>query len=88
MSKQPKRAKPRQIIELFARNISNPVPEVLLMFGVIKQAILDTRDQEPIYRRDAINFFVSGRHHLFCDLVGLDGEWVREVLRDHGVIGY
>lgn len=71
-----------QICKVFARNYERS-PEGDLLFAVISLAVWDIFNSREAERDDAIRFFKEGRHNLFCDFIGLDWQWVSEIMRDY-----
>lgn len=81
------------IQKLFIRNADVELPEQRLWMAVLCKAIDDLLPGErkhpvdKVYvrnaRRAARIFFERGQYVIFCDWVGLDPHWVREILRDH-----
>lgn len=76
-----------QICKLFARQTEIDMPEQKLIFAVLSQAVSDVMNGAAMDKIDAVRFFKEGRHHLFCDIVGLNGDWVSEIMRDHAGLG-
>jgi hypothetical protein len=76
----------RHILMLLVRNADIQIPEQKLMFAVVMNAIQDLMDKTPSKKAHSTvagKFFTSGTHVFFCDMCGLDPDWVVEILRDH-----
>lgn len=81
------------IQKLFIRNADIELPEQRLWMAVLCHAIADLLPGERKHpvdktyvrnsRRAAKIFFERGQYVIFCDWVGLDPDWVLEILRDH-----
>jgi hypothetical protein len=56
------------------------LPEVKLWLAVICQALAEADNDK---KTSARNFLLSDRFTLVCEVIGLDSEWVMELLRDH-----
>lgn len=76
----------RNIASLLTRHAELDMPEQRLMLAVILNAISDLMDKTPsnkYWRTMSYDFFTSGTHVFFCDMCGLNPDWVVEILRDH-----
>lgn len=76
----------RNIASLLLRHAELEMPEQRLMLAVILHSISDLMDKTPsnkYWRTMSFEFFTRGTHVFFCDMCGLDPDWVVEVLRDH-----
>lgn len=81
------------IMRLFLRNAQIEMAEQKLWMAVLCNAVMDLiMGERKSYqdamrvesaRREAESFFRCKRHVTVCDWVGLDPDWVVEVLRDH-----
>lgn len=58
-------------------------PETQLSLAVIEQAAFDLRSQSKKEQMDARSFILSRRFSFWCDLIGLDEDYAREVISDH-----
>ena len=58
-------------------------PETNLTLAVIEQAAFDLRSQIKKERIEARGFILSGRFAFWCELIGLDKDYAREVISDH-----
>ena len=65
------------IERLLLRNVEFVCPESWLCSSVIKQVFVDLCGPSRDARRDARNFFCDGRLEIWCDLIGLNPEFVR-----------
>lgn len=87
------KATPSQINTVLRRAAPHSATgEAKLILAVIGQAVYDVMcsgctSSERINKQQARSFFTSRRHQLFCESVGLDPDWVSEILRDHAGIG-
>ncbi|MBK7492698.1 MAG: hypothetical protein IPI17_12490 [Nitrosomonas sp.] len=76
----------RNIASLLARHAVLEIPEQGVMLAVVLKAISDLMDKTPsnrYFRSTASDFFARGTHVFFCDMCGLNPDWVVEILRDH-----
>lgn len=81
------------IMRLFIRQADIELAEQKLWMAVLGNAVMDLLlGQRSTYqdsmrveraRRKAVSFFKEGRHVTVCDCLGLNPDWVLEVLRDH-----
>lgn len=81
------------IMRLFIRQADIELAEQKLWMAVLGNAVMDLLlGQRSTYqdsmrveraRRNAVSFFKEGRHVTVCDWLGLNPDWVLEVLRDH-----
>lgn len=81
------------IMKLFIRQADVELAERKLWMAVLCNAVMDLmvgerksyQDSMRVNRaRLAAKSFFQRRHHvIFCDWLGLDPDWVLEVLRDH-----
>lgn len=85
------------IQRLFIRNADIETAEQKLWMAVLCNAVMDLmtkergsyQDQMRVDReqREAASYFERGYYVFACDMVGLDPDWVFEVLRDHAGLG-
>ncbi len=73
---------------LFVRNADIEIPEQVLMLAIILHACQDLLSSgegsaSASLRSSAEKFFLIGQHVFYCDCVGLNPDWVVEVLRDY-----
>lgn len=83
--------------QLFIRNAEIDDPERALWMAVLCKAISDLMPGDPSHpgyrrhvmalRREAVKYFSKNQHATICDFVGLNPDWVNEVLRDHAGLG-
>lgn len=71
---------------LLLRHVNQLCPETRLVVSVIRQAFVDLCDVSRDHRRDARHFFHDGRLDDWCDLVGLNPAFVREVAYKTGYL--
>jgi hypothetical protein len=81
------------IIKLFVQQADIDLPEQKLWMAVLGNSVMDLmlgkrstyQDSMRVERarREAVSFFCERRHVTVCDWVGLNPDWVLEVLRDH-----
>ena len=64
---------------LLLRHVSVVCPESRLIVAVIKQAFVDLCSPSKHQRAEARRFFQDGRLELWCDLVDLPPEFMREI---------
>lgn len=67
------------IERLLLRKVEFVCPESRLCVSVIEQVFVDLCGPSRDARRDARRFFRDGRLEGWCDLLGLNSEFVREV---------
>lgn len=78
------RGNARHIAVLLARHADLELPEQKLMLAVLLKAISDLMDPyEKNHRVLASEFFTRGTYVFFCDMCGLNPEWVMDILRKH-----
>lgn len=80
------RGNARYIATLLARHAELEIPEQKLMLAVILKAVSDLMDKTPsnkYYRNVARELFTGKTHVFFCDMCGLNPQWVNEILRKH-----
>ena len=79
----PQRHKPligaSSLERLLLRHVSVVCPESRLIVAVIKQAFVDLCSPSKHQRAEARRFFQDGRLELWCDLVDLSPEFMREI---------
>ena len=79
----PRRQKPligASLLErLLLRHVAVVCPESRLVVAVIKQAFVDLCSPSKHQRAEARRFFQDGRLELWCDLVDLSPEFMREI---------
>ena len=78
--------------KLFVRNADVEIPEQVLMLAIVLHACQDLLSNgegsaSASLRASAAKFFLSGQHIFYCDCVGLNPDWVVEVLRDYAGLG-
>ena len=81
------------IMKLFIRQADIELAEQKLWMAVLCNAVMDLMVGERKSYQDSMrlrrarlaakSFFIERRHVIFCDWLGLDADWVLEVLRDH-----
>ena len=81
------------IIKLFLQQADIEMAEQKLWMAVLDNAVKDMMlGKRSTYhdsmrveraRREAVSFFKNRRHVTVCDWLGLNPDWVLEVLRDH-----
>ena len=81
------------IIKLFLQQADIELAEQKLWAAVLASAVTDLllgkrstyQDSMRVERarREAVSFFKNRRHVTVCDWLGLNPDWVLEVLRDH-----
>ena len=81
------------IIKLFLQQADIELAEQKLWMAVLGNAVMDLmlgkrstyQDSMRVERarREAVSFFKNRRHVTVCDCLGLNPDWVLEVLRDH-----
>lgn len=71
---------------LLLRHVDHVSPESRLCAGVIKQAFVDLRSSSLGTRRDARRFFRDGRLNAWCDVLGLNPDFVREIALKTGYL--
>lgn len=81
------------ITKLFLQQADIELPEQKLWMAVLANAVMDLllgkrstyQDSMRVERarREAVSFFKDRRHVNVCDWLGLNPDWVLEVLRDH-----
>lgn len=62
-------------------------PEAQLILEVLAQAVWDAMSRDAhmaVWRGRAHLFFTSGTFRPFCELVGLEPDWVARVMREYG----
>lgn len=64
---------------LLLRHVAIVCPESRLIVAVIKQAFIDLCSPSKHLRAEARRFFQDGRLELWCDLVDLSPEFMREI---------
>ncbi len=74
------------IERLLLRKVEFVFPESRLCASVIKQVFVDLCGPSRDARRDARRFFRDGRLEGWCDLIGLNPEFVREVALKTGYL--
>lgn len=60
------------------------------MLAVLLKAVSDLMDKTPsnkYHRVMAREFFTCGTSVFFCDMCGLNPEWVMDILRKHAGLG-
>lgn len=80
------RGNSRDIAMILARHAELEIPEQKLMLAVILKAVSDLMDKAPsnkYHRNVAREFFTGSTHVFFCDMCGLNPQWVSEILRKH-----
>ena len=76
-----KKATYAQFNKLLSRTTPFPLtPEVRLVLGVLTQAWIDADDGDST---EAVRFFMDGRAEVFAGLVGIDGDFVKEIFMKH-----
>lgn len=73
----------RQIAVVVHRALPNEIaclPEVRLWLEVIEKSLIEADSPKKVSVR---NFFSSDSFVLICNAIGLDPEWVRELICDH-----
>lgn len=62
-------------------------PEARLVLAVLRQALQDAmKEGYRLAQREAESarrFWLEGRHAYWCDLIGLDPDYVGRLVRDH-----
>lgn len=84
------RGNSRDIAIILGRHADLEVPEQKLMLAVILKAVSDLMDKTPsnkYHRTMAREFFTGKGYVFFCDMCGLNPEWVRDILRKHAGLG-
>lgn len=81
------------IAKLFIRNADIDLPEQKLWMAVLCNVVADLMMTQPtsyysrvraeLLKRQALQFFRERNHVTLCDWLGLNPDWVVEVLRDH-----
>ncbi len=81
------------IIKLFIQQADIELAEQKLWIAVLGNAVMDLMVGERKSYQDSMrvkrarlaakSFFIERRHVIFCDWLGLNPDWVLEVLRDH-----
>lgn len=56
------------------------IPEVKLWLAVISSALAEADNPKKVSAR---NFLLSDSFNLICNVIGLDPDWVKELIRDH-----
>jgi hypothetical protein len=74
------------IERLLLRKVEFVCPESRLCASVIKQAFVDLGGPSREARRDARRLFHDGRLEAWCELIGLNPEFVREVALKTGYL--
>lgn len=81
-----KRATGRQLSLVILRALDVEIrrlPEVALWLACIAHALGEADSPRPTLHSSARNFLLSDRCALVCEVIGLDPEWVKELIRDH-----
>jgi len=82
------RGNSRDIALILTRHADLEIPEQKLMLAVLLKAISDLMDP---YRKNnralAREFFSRGTYVFFCDMCGLNPDWVMDILRKHAGLG-
>ena len=84
------RGNSRDIAIILGRHADLEVPEQKLMLAVILKAVSDLMDKTPsnkYHRAMAREFFTGSAFVFFCDMCGLNPEWVMGILRKHAGLG-
>ena len=84
------RGNSRDIALILTRHADLEVPEQKLMLAVILKAVSDLMDKTPsnkYHRAMAREFFTGSAFVFFCDMCGLNPEWVMGILRKHAGLG-
>ena len=71
---------------LLLRHVAVVCPESRLVVAVIKQAFVDLCSPSKHQRAEARRFFQDGRLELWCDLVDLSPEFMREIATKAGYL--
>ncbi len=74
------------IERLLLRHVDCICPESRLGANVIRQSFVDLCGAAGDTRRDARRFFHDGRLNYWCDLLGLNPEFVREIALKTGYL--
>lgn len=78
------RGNARHIAVLLTRHADLELPEQKLMLAVLLKAVSDLMDPyKKNHRALAREFFTRGTSVFFCDMCGLNPEWVMDILRKH-----
>ncbi|QOJ19976.1 MAG: hypothetical protein HRU77_04260 [Gammaproteobacteria bacterium] len=80
------RGNSRDIALILTRHADLEIPEQKLMLAVLLKAISDLMDKTPsnkYHRAMAREFFTGSAFVFFCDMCGLNPEWVMDILRKH-----
>ena len=75
-----------RVERLLLRHVDQLCPETRLVVSVIRQAFVDLCDVSRDRRRDARRFFLDGRLDDWCELVGLNPAFVREIAYKTGYL--
>lgn len=76
----------RQIAVIVRRALAKKIqeiPEVTVWLACIEQALAEADAPRRHLHSPARNFLSSDSFVLICDAIGLDSDWVKELLRDH-----
>lgn len=81
-------ARPFQVATVLKRAAPySDSPEAQLILEVLAQAVWDAmsrdRHNAALQRRGQL-FFTRGHYRPFCELVGLEPDWVAGVMREYG----
>jgi len=63
--------------KLLRRHVIADCAEANLVCGVLVQTFIDARAEDSYLRREAKGFLISSNFDLWCNLAGLDPEYVR-----------
>lgn len=83
------KATARQLATVLERSAEvGDCPERRLVLAVLAQALLDADGGRSVSSgdcRDARAFFIEGQHSPWCEAIGLDPDYVRELVARHAV---
>ena len=71
---------------LLLRQVSLLCPESRLCVSVIKQTLIDLCDASPSNRREAGRIFEDGRLEAWCEPIGLNPDFLRELAQKAGYL--
>lgn len=75
------------IAKIFARQVEEDTPERRLFLAIIIQSVRDLEIAErDAHYESAVEYFRGKDHVYHCDLVGLNPEWVVEVLEQQKLL--
>lgn len=87
MKQEAPKATPKQLTAVFSRNAEVPdCPERRLVLGVLSQSLDDlvSRSVSASGYRSAVEFWQPGGGHIeWCDVIGLNPEFARELVVRH-----